>query len=176
MKINPNTSALILIDLQGRLMPAIHQAESILKECICISKVAKILNIPIIGTEQSPISLGNNLEEISQFCDKTITKDHFDGCIDGLLEYIPKNCKQLIIAGCEAHVCVLQTSLHLLKEGFEVFMLVDAVGSRSALDKEIGLKRLENLGAHLITTEMAAFEWLGAATNPKFKEILALIK
>lgn len=176
MKINPTISSLILIDFQGRLMPAIHQGQSVLNQSIKIATIAKILNIPIIGTEQSPNSLGSNLNEISTFCDQTIVKDHFDACMDGLLESIPKHCKQLVIAGCETHVCVLQTVLHLLKEGFEIFMLVDAVGSRTELDKQIALQRLGALGAHLITTEMAAFEWLGSAKHANFKQVLNLIK
>lgn len=176
MKINPNSSALILIDFQGRLMPAIHEGKEILAQAIRIGKIAQILKIPVIGTEQSPQSLGNNAQDIAELCNTIISKDHFDACMDGLIDHIPKNAKQLVISGCETHVCVMQTALHLLKEGFEIFMLTDAVGSRKEIDKEFGLKRLSAAGAHLITVEMAAFEWLESAKNPNFKAVLGLIK
>lgn len=176
MKINATLSTLLLIDFQGRLMPSINAGDEVLKQAIKIAKVAQILGIPIIGTEQSPNSLGGNIEDISTYCSNTIIKDHFDACIDGLINAIPKNRTQLILAGCETHVCVMQTALHLINEKFDVFMLVDAVGSRKQLDKEIGLHRLSEAGAKLITTEMAAFEWLNSAKNPSFKEVLSLIK
>lgn len=176
MKINPKLSTLLIIDFQGRLMPAIQDGQRILDTAIRIASIAKLLGIPIIGTEQSPNSLGNNLPEISKFCNHTVVKDHFDAGADGLIPHLPKDRNQIIVAGCETHVCVLQTILHLLSDGFEVFILVDAAGSRKALDKEIGLNRLSQAGTHLITTEMAAFEWLESAKNPKFKEVLALIK
>ena len=176
MKVNPEISALILIDFQGKLMPFIENGQEIVTQTKKISKIAKILNIPIVGTEQSPKSLGSNIAEISEFCDKTIIKEHFDACEDGLIAAIPTGKTQLIIAGCETHVCVMQTALHLIKENFDVFMLVDALGSRKTLDKEIGIQRLSQAGAKLITTEMAAFEWLDSAQNPAFKEVLKLIK
>ena len=176
MKINSNTSVLLLIDFQGRLMPSIENGQEIVAQTIKIAKIAQILKIPIIGTEQSPDKLGSNLEEISTYCDHTVIKEHFDACQDGLINNIPHGRSQLILAGCETHICVMQTALHLIKENFDVFMLVDAVGSRKTLDKETGLRRLSQAGAKLITTEMAAFEWLDTAQNPAFRKVLELIK
>ncbi len=157
-------------------MPAIHQGEEVLKQCIKIAKIAKLLDIPTIGTEQSPQSLGHYVDTITQFCKTTVAKDHFDACQDGLVDALCKNREHLILAGCETHVCVMQTALELLRQNFKVSILVDAVGSRRALDRDIALHRLGSSGATLLTAEMLAFEWLGSATNESFKDALAIIK
>lgn len=176
MKLNPKKSTLIFIDLQGRLMPSIYEGDKVLQQCIRIAKIAKLLAVPITGTEQSPQSLGHNVSEIAQYCENTISKEHFDGCQDGLIGAISKNREQIMIAGCETHVCVMQTALELLRQNFQVSILVDAVGSRKSLDRDIALHRLGSSGATLITVEMLAFEWLAKAKNPSFKEVLELIK
>jgi nicotinamidase-related amidase len=175
-QIYSENSILILIDLQGRLMPAIDQGEAVLKQCIRTAQIAQLLEIPIIGTEQSPGSLGSNLDSIKTFCSKTIKKEHFNACADGLMAAIPDNRRQCIVMGCETHVCLMQTALQLIDEGYDVSVVVDGVGSRRALDKQIALDRLKIAGARLITVEMLGFEWLKTAQNPVFKEVLALLK
>jgi nicotinamidase-related amidase len=170
------SSILILIDLQGRLMPAIDQGEAVLKQCIRAAEIAQLLQIPIIGTEQSPSSLGANIDPIKSFCSQTISKEHFNACADGLTAAIPPNRQQCILMGCETHVCLMQTALKLIDEGYDVSVVVDGVGSRRALDKQIALDRLQIAGARLITGEMLGFEWLKTAQNPAFKEVLALLK
>ena len=102
-QIHPETSILILIDLQGRLMPAIDQGEAILKQCIRTAQIAKLLEIPIIATEQSPKSLGSNIASIQAFCSETIHKEPFNACADGLMESIPSDRQQCILMGCETH-------------------------------------------------------------------------
>lgn len=176
VKINPNRSTLVLIDLQSRLMPVIHQGEEVLRQCIKISKIATLLDIPIVGTEQSPQSLGHNVDAITQLCKTTVAKNHFDACQDGLINALSKNREHLILAGCETHVCVMQTALELLRQNFKVSILVDAVGSRRSLDRDIALHRLGSSGVTLLTTEMLAFEWLGNASNESFKDALEIIK
>jgi nicotinamidase-related amidase len=175
-QIHSENSILILIDLQGRLMPAIDQGEAVLKQCIRTAQIAQLLKIPIVGTEQSPSSLGSNLDSIKSFCSKTIEKEHFNACADGLTAAIPDNRQQCILMGCETHVCLMQTALKLIDEGYDVSVVVDGVGSRRALDKQIALERLNIAGARLITAEMLGFEWLKTAQNPAFKEVLALLK
>jgi nicotinamidase-related amidase len=176
VKIKTTRSTLVFIDLQSRLMPAIHQGEEVLQQCIKIAKIAKLLDIPIIGTEQSPQSLGHNVDAITQLCKTTVAKDHFDACQDGLVDALCKNREHLILAGCETHVCVMQTALELLRQNFKVSILVDAVGSRRSLDRDIALHRLGSSGATLLTSEMLAFEWLGSASNESFKGALEIIK
>lgn len=175
-QIDPQTSILLLIDLQGRLMPAIERGEEVLHQCIRTAKIAKLLEIPVIGTEQSPDSLGSNIESIQSLCSKTMRKEHFNACADGLTEFFPENRKQCILMGCEAHVCLMQTALNLIDEGYDVSVVVDGVGSRRTLDKQIALDRLQIAGARLISAEMLAFEWLKSTKNPAFKTVLALVK
>ena len=174
--IHSQTSVLILIDLQARLMPAIEQGEEVLRLCIRTAKIAQLLEIPVIGTEQSPASLGSNIESIQSLCSKTVSKEHFNACADGLIDALPKNRLQCIVMGCETHVCLMQTALELLNTGYDVSVVVDGVGSRRTLDKQTALDRLQFAGARLISAEMLAFEWLKSAQNPAFKEVLALVK
>ena len=175
-QIHSESSTLILIDLQARLMPAIDQGEAVLNQCIRTAKIAQLLEIPIIGTEQSPASLGPNLDSIKRFCSSTISKEHFNACADGLTAAIPSKRQQCILMGCETHVCLMQTALKLIDTGFDVSVVVDGVGSRRPLDKQIALERLHAAGARLITAEMLGFEWLKTAQNPAFKAVLALLK
>jgi nicotinamidase-related amidase len=176
MKIDLESSTLIFIDLQMRLLPMIDHSQEVLAQCIRAAKIAQILKVPTIATEQSPHSLGSNASEIKLFCEKTITKEHFNACLDGLIEALPQGHQQLILAGCETHVCLMQTALHLIDQQYELAILVDAVGSRKSLDKEMALKRLSSAGAELLTVEMLAFEWLKSAKHPSFKEVLQIIK
>lgn len=175
-QIDSESSILILIDLQGRLMPAIDHGEAVLNQCIRTAKIAQLLEIPIIGTEQSPSSLGSNVQSIKSFCSTTISKEYFNACADGLTAVIPSDRQQCILMGCETHVCLMQTALKLIDEGYDVSVVVDGVGSRKALDKQIALDRLQTAGARLVTGEMLGFEWLKSAKSPVFKEVLALLK
>lgn len=113
-RMNSENSILILIDLQGRLMPAIDQGEAVLKQCIRTAQIAQLLEIPIISTEQSSSSLGSNLNSIQSFCSKTIQKEYFNACADGLIAAIPDTRQQCILMGCETHVCLMQTALDRL--------------------------------------------------------------
>ena len=176
VKITSNRSSLVLIDLQSRLMPFIYQGDEVLKQCIKIAKIARLLDIPVIGTEQSPKSLGHNVAEITQQCQTTVTKEHFDACQDGLINALSKNREHLILAGCETHVCVMQTALELLRQNFKVSILVDAIGSRRSLDRDLALHRLGSAGASLLTVEMLAFEWLETANRDSFKDVLQIVK
>lgn len=175
-QIHSDTSTLLLIDLQGRLMPAIDQGEAVLQQCVRTAIIAKRLGIPVIGTEQSPASLGPNVDAIKPYCETTFSKEHFNACADGLTEILSPQRNQLILMGCETHVCLMQTALNLIEAHWDVSIVVDGVGSRRALDKQIALERLDKAGARLITGEMLAFEWMKTAQNPAFKEILTLVK
>lgn len=157
-------------------MPAIEDAENVLKHSLRIAQVAQLLNIPIIGTEQSPQSLGSNLESIQKYCSITISKEHFNACADGLTDALPSGRNQLALVGCETHVCLMQTALGLIEREFDVAILVDGVGSRRTLDKELALERMQVAGARLISSEMLAFEWLVSTHHPRFKEVLQLVK
>ena len=176
MLIEVEKSTLLLVDFQSRLMPAIDQGESVVAQAVRLGRIAQLLNVPIIGTEQNPAKLGGNEDAIKQLCQTTVNKVHFDACADGLLGVLPRPRRQIIIAGCEAHVCLLQTAHGLLAHGFVVRVVVDAVGSRRESDRATALTRLQQAGAQLVTVEMVAFEWVRSSEHPAFRQILQLIK
>ncbi|MEB0011687.1 isochorismatase family protein [Glaciimonas sp. Gout2] len=176
MLIDVEKSTLLLVDFQSRLMPAIHQGETVTAQAVRLGRIAQLVNVPIIGTEQSPTKLGGNEDAIKQLCQTTVSKIHFNACADGLLGILPRPRRQIIIAGCEAHICMLQTALGLLAHGFVVRVVVDAVGSRRESDRDAALARLQQAGAQLVTVEMVAYEWVRDSEHPAFRQLLPLIK
>ncbi|KAF3999714.1 isochorismatase family protein [Glaciimonas immobilis] len=176
MLIEVEKSTLLLVDFQSRLMPAIHEGERVTAQAVRLGQIAKLLHVPIIGTEQSPAKLGGNEEAIKLLCEKTVSKVHFNACADGLPGVLPRTRRQIMIAGCEAHICMLQTALGLLAHGFVVRVVTDAVGSRKASDRDTALVRLQQAGAEMVTVEMVAYEWVRSSEHPAFRQILPLIK
>lgn len=173
-------SALVLVDFQKRLMPAIHDAATVVAEACRLADIARALAIPVIGTEQNPAGLGANVEPIRERCAATLAKMHFDGCRDGLVDALRRNTdgavEAVALAGCEAHVCLLQTALGLVDAGLRVYVVEGACGSRRPADHRLAMKRLERAGATLASTEMLAFEWLETCSDPEFASVLALVK
>ena len=190
---------LVLVDYQAKLMPVIHQADNVLANARRLAKIANLLKLPMIGTEQNPEKLGSNDQEIKSLCQKTLSKMHFGACEDGLVELLreppkpmgnarslPKHIQRkqnnqeerntVVIAGCEAHVCLLQTALGLLEEEFDVWVVTDACGSRTELNRDAAFDRLAGNGAELVTTEMVIFELLRSCEHPDFKAGLSLVK
>jgi nicotinamidase-related amidase len=176
MLINANQSALILIDLQQKLLPAIHEHKAVLAHSVRIATIAGMLGLPVIATEQMPDKLGPNHPDVRRLCDKTFAKGHFDACVEGLPASLPSAIKQIVIGGCEAHICLLQTALALLDRGYQVFVLADCCSSRKALDRDTAFERLRQAGAILVTVEMVVYEWLRESRHPLFRDILKLIK
>jgi nicotinamidase-related amidase len=169
-------ASLILIDFQERLMPAIHDAEAVVRRACVLGQAARWLNVPVIGTAQSPGSLGRNLSQVESLCDRMIDKTSFDACAEpALVDSLEQNRDIAVLAGCEAHVCVLQTALSLAGR-MRVMVVADAIGSRVPFNKEIGLQRMAAAGVELVTTEMMVFEWLEHSGHPRFKDCLGLIK
>lgn len=178
-KISAEESVLVLVDYQARLMPAIHNSDLVTANTILLAKAAHVLGIPVFGTEQNPAGLGPNVEQIRSECVRTITKTHFDACRDGLLDALnDQNTgrNQVVIAGCEAHVCMMQTALGLLRAGKRVWVVASASGSRREDDHAVAMARLDQAGASIVTNEMALFEWLDDCQHPGFREVLELIK
>ena len=199
MLLEVDESQLLLVDYQARLMPSIHECESVLRNALRLGQMAKLLGVPAWGTEENPASLGENPPELRALCRKTLTKMHFSACANGLTDLLrgparqpqggnarslPKHLQKaptaerntIVMAGCETHVCFLQTALDLLDEEFEVWVVTDACGSRTERNRDAAFDRLAGAGAELVTTEMVAFEWLRTAEHPLFKDVLRLIK
>lgn len=175
MLIRIETSCLLVVDLQERLMPAIHQAEHIIAASAWLIGIARRLNAPILASEQYPRGLGHTVAAIRDLlpADAFVEKTHFScaaeqSCmrrIDGL------GRNQVIMVGAEAHVCVLQTALDLRAMGKEVYLVADGVSSRSPRDVDLALERMRAEGVRIISREMAAFEWLRQAGTDVFRDI-----
>jgi nicotinamidase-related amidase len=200
MLLDAEFSQLVVVDYQARLMPAIFDGPQILTNAIRLAQAAKLLQVPIWGTEQNPSKLGENPPELRALCQRTLAKMQFSGVEEGLGEWLrppvkapvgnarslPKHLQKpsntptertsIAIAGCEAHVCLLQTALHLLEDEFDVWVVTDACGSRTERNRDAAFDRLAGAGAELVTTEMVVFEWLGSAEHPQFKSVQSLIK
>ncbi|WP_210424376.1 isochorismatase family protein [Gephyromycinifex aptenodytis] len=174
-----DTSVLVLVDYQGRLMPAIDNAEHVLARAAFLAEVATLLGVPVLGTEQSPDKLGPNVEQIARWCEAALAKDHFGACADGLAAELQRRYEgrdEMVIAGCEAHVCLLQSALGLLEAGLRVRVVADACGSRFESDRALAMSRLAAAGATIVSAEMVAFEWLTTSRHPRFRDVSALIK
>ena len=200
MLLEAELSQLVLVDYQARLMPAIFEAPLVVANALRLAQAAQLLQVPVFGTEQNPSKLGENTPEIKALCQRTLAKMQFSGVEEGLGEWLrppvkppagnarslPKHLQKpsntpterssIVIAGCEAHVCLLQTALHLLEDEFEVWVVTDACSSRTERNRDAAFDRLAGAGAELLSTEMVLFEWLRSAEHPQFKEIQALIK
>jgi nicotinamidase-related amidase len=177
-------SVLVLVDYQQRLMPAIHEADAVLVEALALAEIAQALDVPVLGTAQNPQGLGGNVEAVAARCTRLVEKMHFDACADGLLEAIaalPAGAtgtapRDVVIAGCEAHVCLLQTALGLRRAGHAVWVVEAACGSRGPRDKALAMQRLRDAGATLVGVEMVAFEWLNSCHDERFRRVLRLLK
>lgn len=179
MLLDRNQSALVLVDFQSRLMPAIHDAERVTGNAVFLARVARELGVPVLGTEQNPKALGANDDRVSELCDRTLSKGHFSAVADGLMAELislAPRARQVVLAGCETHVCLLQTALEVQQSGLQAFVVAEACGSRRPDDKQAALQRLAQAGVTLVSAEMVAFEWLRSCEHPAFREVLALIK
>lgn len=177
--IDARASSLLLVDYQARMMPAIHDADDVVAKALVLARAAALLEVPVLATEQNPDRLGANTEALARLCGQTVAKTHFDACQDGLLAALDSSApgrRQVVIAGCEAHVCMLQTALGLLRAGREVFVVENASGSRRPSDHGAAMRRLERAGATIVSHEMVLFEWLHDCRHPRFREVLALVK
>lgn len=174
-RIDASRSALVLVDYQARLMPAIAGAADVLAQALLLADAAAILGVPVVGTAQNPEGLGPNVEPIGARCARTLAKTHFDACEDGLLELLA-GVPEVVIAGCEAHVCLLQTALGLRRAGKPLWVAASACGSRVPADHALAMQRLRDAGATIVASEMVVFEWLHDCRHPRFREVLACVK
>lgn len=181
LRMSAEHSLLVLVDFQERLMPAIHDGEAVLASAGFLAAVADELGLPTIGTAQNPGRLGPNLPPVAEHLDVVVDKMAFGACEGGLLEALGdldpgQERRDVVIAGCEAHVCLLQTALGLLETGRRVWVVADASGSRQGSDRAAAMERLRDAGATVVTAEMVAFEWLDTAANEHFKAVSTLVK
>ena len=171
---------LVVVDVQGKLAQLMHGKETLFKNIKVLVKAAKILNIPILWCQQCPESLGPTVPEIAELLsdNEPINKAAFSCCgvnqFNSILNGLGRN--QVLLCGIETHVCIYQTAVDLLRKGFTVDVIADAVSSRTPENKQIGIDRIAVEGANIGCTEMALFELLKTAEHPQFKNIAKLIK
>ena len=169
--------ALLLIDFQRRLVPAIAEGEAAVKNAARLAEAARLLDVPVLATEQNPEGLGSTVEALAPYPSAVLAKTHFDATRAQDFEtLLPYGRGTFVVTGCEAHVCVLQTVVGLLQGGVRVAVVRDAIGSRRIENRDAGLERMRAHGAELVTTEMAIFEWLEASGHPRFREVIRLVK
>jgi nicotinamidase-related amidase len=178
--LNIQNCCLIVVDLQGKLAQLMHDKDTLFKNIEILIKSAKILNIPILWCQQCPESLGPTIPQIAQLLSgiEPINKASFSCC--GADQFRTKLTqlarKQILLCGIEAHVCIYQTAMDLIRLDYEVEVICDAVSSRTAENKQAAMTKMTAAGARLTTTEMALFELLKTADHPQFKQIAKLIK
>ncbi len=203
MLIDADDSLLLLVDYQSRVLPTVHEAGAALENAVRLARMAKALRVPVWATEHSAERLGATDPGLMAWLEPSqiLQKQHFSACADGLVQRLrppqraipvqgnarslPKHLQKtaapverntVIIAGCEAHVCVLQTALELLEEEFDVWVVTDACSSRTERNRDAAFDRLAGAGVELVTMEMVGFEWLRSAEHPAFKTLQELIR
>jgi nicotinamidase-related amidase len=175
---SPADTGLLVIDVQEKLMIKIPAADAVVRNIAFLIDAARVLGLPVQATEQYPKGLGPTVPELAKRLPERPDKVAFSCCvIPSVVDHFHLSARpKVVLAGIETHVCVLQTALDLLALEFWVYIPVDAVASRYAIDHETALRRMERAGAILTTSEMAVFEWVGGADSPQFKEISRLVQ
>ena len=202
MLLDADECQLVLVDFQVRLMPALLDHDLVLANAVRLATMSELLDVPAFLTEENPSKLGATVAELRTALSartKVLSKMQFSAVEEGLGEWLrpepkpvqgnarslPKHLQKpiaepgrgtIVLAGCEAHICLLQTALDLLEDEFDVWVVTDACSSRSERNRDAAFDRLAGAGVELVTTEMVAFEWVRTAEHPQFKAIQALIK
>jgi nicotinamidase-related amidase len=175
---SPNNTALLVVDVQEKLVPAIQSHPRMVWNIGRLIDAAKLLGVKVLATEQYPKGLGATVAELRRRLDVAPEKTMFScrECAGLLRPLRDQGIEQLIVVGIETHVCVQQTTLDLLSMGFGVYLAVDALGSRNDLDHQTALQRMQACGAMVTTTEAAMFEWCETSSHPQFKAISQLVR
>ena len=175
MLLDPRLSLLLIVDVQERLVPAVQQTDQLIEACAWLVRLARELKIPVRLSEQYPRGLGPTVSPLRDLLEpeQVLEKVHFScvaepNCREAIDE---TGREQIIVAGIEAHVCVLQTVLNLLEQGKQVFVVADAVSSRAPENAQLGIERMRQAGAQIVTREMVFFEWLKKAGTEQFRAL-----
>jgi nicotinamidase-related amidase len=180
MLLDARHGVLFIVDVQARLAPAVAGAEAIIARTRILLAAAARLAVPVLLSEQYPQGLGHTDERLLPLPDgaAVLPKTPFSAAADPVIRAHLRQLgrRQVVVAGMEAHVCVLQTALGLATDGYEVAVVADAVGSRLPERRQLGLERMRARGVAVVDSEMVIFEWLGDATHPDFRELSRLIR
>ncbi|RME97800.1 MAG: hydrolase [Chloroflexi bacterium] len=179
--LNIQDTALLVIDVQGKLAQLMHDKDTLFANLERMIRGAQVLELPVIWTEQVPDKLGATTPAIAQLLAdsaRPVSKSSFSCCGEAAFteQLQAAGRKQILVTGIETHICVYQTSVDLLAQGYQVQLVTDAVSSRSAANRQLGIERIKDAGATLTSTEMALFELLRVAQGPQFKAITKIVK
>ena len=162
-----------VIDVQARLLGGVHESEKLVDNCNWLVRLAGLMNVPVIGSEQYPDGLGHTEEKLREVVGPAnLYGKTFFACIDdpGFEKaFRSHDRKQVVLCGMESQACVMQSALRLLEKGLEVFVVADAISARNSYDTEVALRRMEQAGARIVTKEMVGFEWLRRSDSVQFK-------
>ena len=178
--LNIDNAALVIIDVQGKLASLMYQKDELYDNLVKIIKGARVLGLPIIWNEQIPDKLGPTIPEIADILQdmEPLAKTTFSCCGNNNFQAKLENSgrRQVLLIGIETHVCVYQTAVDLLQTDYEVYLVADAVSSRTSENKQIGIRAMKDAGAKITSVEMALFEMLKVARGDKFKRVIKIVK
>jgi len=180
MRINAGDCTGLVVDIQERLFPVMHERDEFLARVLILLEGLKLLGIPVLLSEQYPKGLGPTLQKVLDVLEseKRVEKISFSCCgePDFLSQLNQSDRKQVIICGIEAHVCVLQTVVDLVEMGYTPLVVADCISSRNPEDKKVAVERMRSEGALITTSESLLFELTRVAGTPQFKQISRLVK
>jgi len=171
-------TGLLVVDVQDKLTPLIPGADTMIRNIAFLIDAARALNMTVQATEQYPKGLGPTVPALASRLPERPDKLAFSCCaVPAVVDTFHRQARvKVLVVGIETHVCVQQTALDLLAEGFRVYVAADAVASRFAIDHDWALRRMERAGVIVTTAEAAAFEWVGRSGTPEFKQISKLVQ
>jgi nicotinamidase-related amidase len=177
-QLSATDTAVLVIDVQEKLISKIFDHVALVRNIAFLLDAAKLLAVPAQATEQYPRGLGPTVPELAKYFPERPEKVAFSSCaVPSVIENLHRSARpKVVLAGIETHVCVLNTALDLLALDFRVYLAADALGARYRIDHDTALRRLEQAGAILTTTEGCVFEWTGGSKHPRFKEISVLVQ
>ncbi|RTL62284.1 MAG: isochorismatase family protein [Pseudonocardiaceae bacterium] len=177
MLLTASRSVLLMIDLQERLMPAIHDGEAVVARTALLGEAAGALDVPVAATEQYPQGLGGTVPALSAFPQLVMPKTSFSAVDEpGFDMLLPPGRDEVVVTGAEAHVCVLQTVLGMRDRDIRVVVVADAVGSRRESDKAAALQRARDHGVEVVTSEMVMFEWMRDSRHARFRDVSKMLR
>ena len=169
-------SAVVVVDVQEKMKPHLLDPDRLVRRCRLLVDAAKELGVPVLTTEQYPQGLGHTVADLAPADGDRFEKSDFTAARVVADRLAQEGRTQVVLCGCETHVCVLQTALHLRQDGVQVAVCADAVSSRSSTDMSWGLHRMTAAGVVVTTVEAVVFEWTEGSQAPQFKAISALVK
>ncbi|MBN8240858.1 hydrolase [Marinobacter hydrocarbonoclasticus] len=173
MLLSKNKSIVTVVDVQARLLSGVHEHDQLVDNCKWLVRLAHLMDVPVIGSEQYPDGLGHTEDALRDLVgEANLHGKTLFSCIDDSgfeAAFNAHDRQQVVLCGMESHACVVQSVLSMLDKGLEVFVVADAISARNPLDTEIALRRVERAGAQLVTREMVGFEWLRGSDAAEFR-------